>query len=131
MLLDTHVLIWALQDQLEAAAGGVIVSAENQVYVSAASPWEIAIKRAAGKLRAPQDAVAASDAAGFDRLPITFEHAAGVADLPLHHRDPFDRLLISQARIEGLTLATADPAISRYEIAVLPVARATGARARP
>ncbi len=91
------------------------------MYVSAATIWEIEIKRAVGRLTVTQDLIAKVDDAGFERLAVLFEHASEVGRLPLHHRDPFDRLLIAQARVEGLTLATADEHIRRYDVPVLGV----------
>lgn len=109
----------------------MVTDPTNEVLASAVAIWEVAIKQATGKLRTVpvQTVVEEADAAGFERLPVSFEHAAGIADLPPHHGDPFDRLLISQARAEGLTLATADPAIARYDVAVFAVAREAGAPA--
>lgn len=92
-------------------------------YVSAASVWEIEIKRASGRLKVPDGIADQVDRAGFDRLDITFAHATQAAQLPPHHRDPFDRMLIAQARIEGLTLVTADQQIKEYSVAVLDAAR--------
>ncbi len=92
--------------------------------MSAATVWEIEIKRATGRLDAPGNLIEAVDASGFDHLPITLEHAVAAGRLPLHHRDPFDRMLVAQARVEGLTLATADPEITRYDVPTVLVARA-------
>lgn len=92
--------------------------------MSAATIWEIEIKRALGRLTAPDDAVERVESSGFEPLPINLEHAREAGRLPLHHSDPFDRILIAQARVEDLSLATADEAMTRYGVAVLPVARA-------
>lgn len=121
LLLDTHVLLWWLADDpaLSRAAAQVIAS-EPLVFVSAASAWEIAIKRALGKLEAPDDLEAAVDASGFVELPIRFDHAVLAGALPRHHDDPFDRMLVAQARCESLTLVTADPRLARYRVAVVP-----------
>lgn len=94
------------------------------MFVSAATIWEIEIKRALGRLTAPGDAVERVGSSGYDALPISLEHAREAGRLPLHHGDPFDRILIAQARTEGLTLASADEAMTRYGVAVLRVARA-------
>jgi PIN domain nuclease of toxin-antitoxin system len=91
---------------------------------SAASVWEIAIKQARGRISVPSDFIDLVRRSGFDQLPIAFEHAEEAGRLPLHHHDPFDRMLIAQARLEGLTLATADADIRLYEVATLEVARA-------
>jgi PIN domain nuclease of toxin-antitoxin system len=120
LLLDTHALIWAADDRLDPDVRAVIIASEG-VYVSAVTIWEIEIKRAVGKLRAPEDVSALVDESGFERLAITFEHALAAGRLPSLHADPFDRMLIAQARIEGLTLATGDAAIRRYDVPVLEV----------
>ena len=121
LLLDTHVLLWSLADdpRLATSVRDLIIDSEVEVFVSAASAWEITIKQGLGKLRAPDDLAAQLVAARFEALPITVDHAVAVLDLPDHHRDPFDRMLIAQARVEGLTVVTHDPQIGRYEVAVL------------
>jgi PIN domain nuclease of toxin-antitoxin system len=113
------VLLWAEDDRLTAEASAAIANAAD-VYVSSATIWEIEVKRAIGKLRAPDDPIALVDDAGLDRLPITFEHSVEAGRLPLYHRDPFDRMLVAQALVEGLILATADERMTRYAVAVLP-----------
>ncbi len=116
LLLDTHVFIWSLTDsrQLKSSARAYI-SAAQIVYISAASIWEIAIKARLGKIEGDAQAFAAAiDASGFYELPVTAHHAAAVAGLPLHHTDPFDRLLLAQAFSEPLRLVTADPALMAY-----------------
>jgi PIN domain nuclease of toxin-antitoxin system len=115
ILLDTHLLLWALATprRLPETARQRIVEAE--VYVSAASIWEISIKVALGKLKAdPPTVLAAIEPAGFKHLPITGLHAAGVARLPPLHKDPVDRLLISQATSEPMILLTNDAALAGY-----------------
>jgi PIN domain nuclease of toxin-antitoxin system len=89
------------------------------VAVSAASVWEISIKHRTGKLRPPVEDVVGDLARRFASLPITSEHAWAAGALPLHHRDPFDRILVAQAQLEGFTLVTRDPKIARYPVAVL------------
>lgn len=96
---------------------------QHAVFVSAATIWEIGIKQRKGKLRIAEDVTPFVDLSGFKRLDVTFEHAVAAGELPLHHRDPFDRMLIAQARVEGLTLATADSKIARYDVPVLDVTR--------
>lgn len=96
------------------------------VVVSAASVWEIEIKRALGRLDAPDDVGELVDRSGFERLAIHFDHAREAGRLPPMHGDPFDRVLIAQARREGLTLATTDDVISRYDVSVLAVTRNEG-----
>lgn len=97
-----------------------ILGAE-EVFVSAASAWEAAIKAGLGRLRLPDRFERGVEESGFAKLMVTFAHAEQVADLPRHHRDPFDRLLIAQARVEGLTLVTADEALGVYEVDFLAV----------
>lgn len=115
VLLDTHLLLWALSEpsKLSASIRKQINAAE--VYVSAASIWEVSIKSAAGKLAANAGEVLASiEPAGFSLLPITGEHAVKVAELPLLHKDPFDRMLVAQAAIEPMILLTNDEALRGY-----------------
>ncbi len=122
LLLDTHALLWwlASPEVLSEKAQAHLASVETEVYVSAASAWEISIKKALGKLAAPDDLLAQIAAEGFIPLPVRMEHALAVADLPLFHRDPFDRLLIAQARLENLLVVTRDPAFHSYDVRVLP-----------
>ncbi|MGH3266218.1 MAG: type II toxin-antitoxin system VapC family toxin [Trebonia sp.] len=122
-MLDTHVLLWVADNRLAAASCEMIGQADV-VRLSAASVWEIEIKRALGKLSAPQDIAQLAVQAGYEPLAISFEHAVEAARLPPHHGDPFDRMLVAQARLEGLTLATADARMTPYGVAVLEVARA-------
>ena len=116
LLLDTHAFLWWRADapQLPATFRAAVLDVSNEVYVSAAVAWEIVIKRALGKLEfagAVADAVAEE---GFVPLPIALRHSDEVAHLPDHHRDPFDRLLIAQARLESLTMVTSDAVFRRY-----------------
>lgn len=116
LLLDTHVYLWAVMNSrlLGASARRAIETAE-EVYVSAASIWEIAIKARLGKIEAsPDDLAGAIVQSGFIELPIRASHAAEVGRLPLHHGDPFDRILIAQAVCEPLRLLTADSLLTRY-----------------
>lgn len=121
LLLDTHVLLWALAEpqKLKPETRKMIGDGANEVYVSAASAWEIEIKRALGKLRAPDDLEAQLAAARLEELPVRIQHAAALRLLPPLHGDPFDRLLIAQARVEQLTLVTQDKRLRSYEIALL------------
>ena len=115
ILLDTHLLLWALAEpeKLSATTRNRLDAAE--VFVSAASVWEVSIKVALGKLEAdPSELLAAIEPAGFELLPITGVHAAAVAALPLLHRDPFDRMLMAQARTEPLILLTNDTVLQQY-----------------
>ena len=122
LLLDSHVLLWweAKDKRLGSSAANAIVTAD-EVFVSAASVWEILIKRALGKLQFSGSLSSAVDGAGFLHLPITAKHAEEAAQLPQLHRDPFDRMLVAQARLEGCTLLTHDTRLSRYQIPVLLV----------
>jgi PIN domain nuclease of toxin-antitoxin system len=122
LLLDTHPLLWWLADdpRLADPARSEIADPANDVFVSAASAWEIAIKAGIGKLSLPHDLEEQLAASSISPLPILVRHALAVRDLPEHHRDPFDRLLVAQARIEDLTIVTADPCIPRYDVSVLP-----------
>jgi PIN domain nuclease of toxin-antitoxin system len=121
LLLDTHVLIWAFADdpRLAPSARELIGDGNNQVFVSAATAWEIAIKRALGKLEAPSDYLEGLRRYRFTPLDITTEHALGVERLPPHHDDPFDRVLVAQAQAERLTMVTRDRRISAYDIRVV------------
>src|ERR1017187_4967103 len=97
----------------------VIADSATVVVVSAATAWEIAIKKAAGRLDAPDDLLDALDANSFESLAITSAHALAAGELPAHHSDPFDRILIAQARLEGMTLVTVDDRFSEYEVDLL------------
>lgn len=119
-LLDTHVLIWALDGskKLPAKARDLLLDGTHEHYVSTASVWELVIKVAQGKLLLGRDLdelESGIEAAGFKLLPVHIRHAIAVASLPNHHRDPFDRLLIAQCRVETLRLLTADTQLSSYE----------------
>ena len=122
VLLDTHALIWALDapERLPQTFLDTLDKAGVTVFASAASTWEIAIKVALGRLRFPIEKLptALSDAA-FKELQVSIAHGLEMARLPLIHRDPFDRLLVAQARHEGLTLVTRDPTVRRYPIDTL------------
>ncbi len=120
VLVDTHVLLWSLLDdpRLSPRARTLLTRAE-QVFVSAASLWEMSIKARLGKLVLPRRfGVPALAERGYGLLPIKPEHALGVRHLPLHHRDPFDRMLIAQAELEGLVIVTRDRAFQQYDARV-------------
>jgi PIN domain nuclease of toxin-antitoxin system len=104
---------------VEAETREVLRSPEQDVVVSAVSPWEIEIKRATGKLDAPRDLPTRLHELGFAPLSITVEHGVAAGRLPLHHRDPFDRMLIAQAQLEGLTIVTRDPRFGPYAVATM------------
>lgn len=120
LLLDTHVVIWWGQDvDLPPDVASQLVDPSNDVLLSAVVVWEVAIKMALGKLR-PNDRFREDiETFGFVPVPVTAGHAWGVRDLPLHHHDPFDRLLVSQARAEGATLVTADDHLRAYDVPLL------------
>ena len=119
LLLDTHVLIWWDEGQRLSPTARRAIREAQEVFVSAASAWEVAIKIALGRLRPTRTVEEAAGESGFMELPVTFRHAVRTAALPFHHRDPFDRLLVAQAEVEGLTLVTRDAAFEPYGIEVL------------
>ena len=121
LLLDTHALIWTFDDNptLSEAARDAIADGENTVFVSAVTAWEIAIKRAIGKLKLKGDYQQGLQRYRFSPLAITTEHALAVEHLPQHHGDPFDRLLIAQAKIEKLTLVTRDRRFKDYNVKII------------
>jgi PIN domain nuclease of toxin-antitoxin system len=129
VLLDTHVLLWWLKDtgRLGPETRRLIRSPGTSIWVSAASIWEISIKAALGRLelREPFTEVMPRELErqGFRPLPITFQHALAVRNLPLHHADPFDGMLIAQAQYEDLILVTSDPTIWDYDIHTIDAAR--------
>lgn len=114
-LLDTCVLLWWLSGDARITRGWELRLAETRCIVSAASIWETAIKHRLGKLPvSPRDLLSAAASAGFEFLAISPDHAVATATLPSHHQDPFDRLLIAQARSEGVVLLTSDRALKGY-----------------
>lgn len=121
LLLDTHALIWALEDspQLSPVARRAIEDPTNEPVVNAASAVEIAIKKGLGKLRAPGDLLTAVQSAGFFTTGIGFEEAAVLETLPWHHNDPFDRLLVAHALVAGIPIVTRDPQIARYQVQIV------------
>lgn len=125
VLLDTHVLIWWIRNSalLGKRAKALIRSAETSVWISAVSVWEISIRAALGRLDVSdsfqRELIVEMERSQFRPLPITFEHAFAVRHLPLHHGDPFDRLLTVQAQSERLTILTVDPAILAYDVPTL------------
>ena len=122
LLLDTHALLWWLSDWDEIAetTRDAIADPENEVFVSAVSGWEIAIKKARGRLVAPDNLSAVVEKKHFEHLPLSFEHTERAAVLPPHHRDPFDRMLVAQAQAEGLVLVTRDARIPLYDVPIMP-----------
>jgi PIN domain nuclease of toxin-antitoxin system len=125
ILLDTHCWLWMLvaPERFSKATLELLESTENELFLSAASSWEIAIKYALGKLPLPEppleyvpDRMLESGVTG---LPVEHRHALTVAKLPPHYRDPFDRILIAQATVESLPILTADPHLSRYDVVII------------
>jgi len=115
VLLDTHLLLWAVAEPRKLPAAARRRIEEADVFVSAASLWEVSIKAALGKLAAnPAEVLAEIEPAGFTLLPITGEHAVAVAKLPAVHADPFDRMLVAQAKTEPLLLVTNDAVLTGY-----------------
>ena len=120
-LADTHALLWWLSDddRLSERAREVIATGDMPVHFSAASVWETEIKAQVGKLAGGEDLLGALESDGFLELPMTARHAIEAARLPMLHRDPFDRMLVAQARLEGLEIITSDQKIADYGAAVL------------
>lgn len=122
LLLDTNVAVWLLLGDRERVSQPAVDAMEdetNEIAVSAASVWEIAIKRSLEKLSIEDRWARSLARLGFEPLPVTAVHAAAVESLPWHHRDPFDRLLVAQAAVDGRTLVSADPRLAAYEVDVL------------
>lgn len=118
LLLDTHVLIWwlAASPHVPSDVRDVIAAGDNQILVSAVTAFEISTKKSLGKLDAPDDLEKQIEAAHFTALPVTVRHGLEAGRLPWHHRDPFDRLLVAQARCDDLTLVTADRVLLAYDV---------------
>jgi PIN domain nuclease of toxin-antitoxin system len=123
LFLDTHILLWWLDDNksLSRQAREAIATTDNLIFISVAVIWEMRIKQALGKLEIPSDFLSVLKQQGFEILSITANHAHKVGDLPMHHRDPFDRMLIVQAMEEGLTIMTHDRAFKKYGVPVIEV----------
>ncbi|MBV9312527.1 MAG: type II toxin-antitoxin system VapC family toxin [Pseudonocardia sp.] len=124
LLLDTRTLLWWLfkLPQLGALAQTHIASPSSLVHISVVSGYEIRFKQALGKLEAPDDLEAQVTSCGFRELPVVLRHAMTAGDLPTRDRDPFDRILVAQARCEGLTLVTADRKLAAYDVPILDAA---------
>lgn len=125
VLLDTHAFLWWIMDnpRLSARASNIIAAPETIVYVSAATAWEISVKSQIGKLSLTQPVKqyipTQMTTNGFLDLPITVDHALHIHSLPLHHRDPFDRMLVAQSQLEEMPILSADPLLSRYTVDVI------------
>lgn len=120
-LLDTHIFLWSMlaDTRIAAPVRAILENPQIPVFVSMVTPWEISLKRSIGKLHVTTDIEGAIAAAGFQVLPLSFAHIQQLDRLPLHHRDPFDRMLIAQAKSESLTLVTADKLVLQYDVACL------------
>jgi len=123
LFLDTHILLWWLDDNpsLSERARDAIADIDNLIILSAAVIWEIRIKQALGKLKIAPNFYDVIKVQGFEMLSITSDHAYAIGDLPKHHRDPFDRILIAQAMVEGFTIVTHDAVFKKYQIPVLEI----------
>ncbi len=121
LLLDTSVLLWWLNGEppLPKRVHDTIADGGNVVFVSAAAIWEIRIKSSIGKLKLPDDFARVLRDQAFVELPVTWEHCHALAKLKPHHRDPFDRMLVAQAKVENLTIVTRDEQLSQYEVSIL------------
>ena len=119
LLLDTHVLIWWDEGARLTKKAGEAIRAADQVYVSAASGWEIAIKASLGRLSTDRHVADVLVESGFEELPVRLAHAEAVQELPWRHRDPFDRLLVAQAAVERLTVVTRDRIFEKYGVRTL------------
>ncbi len=116
LLLDTHILLWAVLNDPRLTEAQAKAITEGEIHLSAASVWEIGIKRAIGKLDVPDGLFDIATDAGCRPLPISWIHADTAAALPFHHTDPFDRMLIAQAQCEGLPLASSDTKLAAYDV---------------
>jgi len=121
VLLDTNVLLWWLGGNPALGRGTrkTVADAETEVFVSAASLWEISIKLELGKLKAPRNMEREVEREGFSKLAITLSHGQHAGSLPTIHRDPFDRMLIAQAQLEDLELVSADPIFAKYSVRLI------------
>jgi len=121
LLLDTHILLWWLADdsRLGESIRSTIAEPKTRVMISAATVWEIGIKQSIGKLTVPESILPVIEGEGFVELPISARHTELAARLPAHHRDPFDRMLIAQAMLEGLILVTGDKQMEAYDLSLI------------
>lgn len=124
-LLDTHVFIWgqAGDPRLGPGAAEILIDPSVPVFLSIASAWEMAIKASQGRLDVPADLASVLAESGFDVLGIDLRHTEEVRRLPHHHKDPFDRMLVAQARADGLALVTSDPKLAAYDVEVVDARR--------
>lgn len=122
LLLDTHVLVWTLNEpkRLSGRTRRAIEDAKNDVFVSVVSPWELAVKGPRQGLRPPDDLELQLDRQRFEVLPVLLRHTEPIKSMPRHHGDPFDRMLVAQAVIDGLTIVTADRKLTEYQVSLMP-----------
>ena len=122
LILDTHILLWWWDDspKLSRDLRDLIADSDHEVFVSAVSIAEIAVKKSIGRLVVNDDFAEGIERDGFTELPLTAAHGGKLASLPLLHRDPFDRMLVAQAQVEGATLVTVDGMVRRYDVPALP-----------
>lgn len=122
LLLDTHVMLWAISNpgRLSVQARSAIAAEENDVFVSIVSPWEIAIKQSRNRIEIPDDLDRGLESSRFKLLPVLLRHTRAIESMPHHHRDPFDRMLVAQAIVDGMILVTADRKLTHYAAALLP-----------
>ena len=122
LLLDTHTLLWTLvePERLSARATAAIAAEESEVFVSVVSPWELAIAKARGRLDPPEDLESRLERNRFKLLPVMLRHVPPIESMAHHHRDPFDRMLVAQAQVEGMTLVSVDHKLRQYPVAILP-----------
>lgn len=120
-LLDTHVLLWWLSEpgRLPSAARSAIADGQSELFFSAASVWEMSIKRALGRLSFPSNLERVLRKQRIEVMPISMAHALAAGDLPAHHTDPFDRMIVAQAEVERLVVVTKDAEVGQYSVATL------------
>jgi PIN domain nuclease of toxin-antitoxin system len=121
LLLDTHALLWVLVEpkRLSAQAAAAIAAEESEVFVSIVSPWEMAIAKARGRMNPPDDLEDHLARNRFELIPVRLLHIRVVESMPHHHRDPFDRMLVAQAQVEGMTLVSVDRKLRQYPVSLL------------
>ena len=119
LLLDTHVLIWWDAGRAISREASRAIEEADEVFVSSAVAWEVAIKTSLGKISSKRSVTEATSESGFQELPIAFAHAEQVRRLQSHHRDPFDRIMIAQAQVEELVIVSSDAAFSAYEVPLI------------
>lgn len=122
LLLDTHTLLWTLAepDRLSAKALAAITAEDSNVFVSIVSPWEMAIAKARGRMNPPDDLEDRLQQNRFELIPVRMRHVRAIESMPHHHRDPFDRMLIAQAQVDGMTLISVDRKMRQYPVSLMP-----------